>query len=97
MVKFECDNTIIIFNNAEGALEWLIANYESMNEYDLLSDYCCCFPAWVNSCYNAFDIVLDPGYYNYENLYELWKEEVLREIRNGYFYELEVIGEEVYD
>ena len=94
MIKFECDNKITYFKDAEAVLEWLIRNYEKGNEYDLLSDYSCCFPAWVNQNYNAMEILLDPEYYNYNDLYELWREEVMVDIRTGYFDELQPMEEE---
>ena len=93
MIKFERDNEITYFKDAEAVLEWLIENYDNMNEYDLLSEYSCCFPAWVNGNYCAFDILLDPVYYTYEYLYELWKEEVLCDINTGWFDELQPMEE----
>ena len=94
MIKFERDNEITYFKDAEAVLEWLIRNYEKGNKYDLLSDYCCCFPAWVNQNYNAMEILLDPEYYNYNSLYELWEEEVMIDIRAGYFDELQRMEDE---
>lgn len=91
MIKFERDNVITYFKDAEAALEWLIENYKKGNDYDLLSEYCYCFPAWVNQNYNAMDILLDPEYYNYNDLYEMWEEEVMSDIRCGHFDELEVM------
>ena len=89
MIKFERNNEITVFTNAEAALEWLIRNYEKGNEYDLLSEYSCCFPAWVNQNYNAMEILLDPEYYTYNYLYELWEEEVISDINSGWFDELQ--------
>ena len=89
MIKFERDNEITYFKDAETALEWLIENYNKGNDYDLLSEYCCCFPAWVNQNYNAMDILLDPEYYNYNDLYEMWEDEMCSDIRCGCFDELQ--------
>ena len=94
MIKFERDGEITYFKDAEAALEWLVENYNKGNDYDLLSDYCCCFPAWVNQNYNAMDILLDPQYCNYNYLYELWEEEVMSDIRNGWFDELQLMEDE---
>ena len=89
MIKFEHDNKIAFFKDAEAVLEWLIENYHKGNEYDLLSEYSCCFPAWVNQNYNAMEILLDPEYYTYNYLYELWEEEVISDIDSGWFDELQ--------
>ena len=89
MIKFERDNEITYFKDAEAVLEWLIENYHQGNKYDLLSEYSCCFPAWVNQNYNAMEILLDPVYYNYNDLYELWCKEVMIDINTGWFDELQ--------
>ena len=94
MIKFERDNERTYFKDAEAALEWLIENYHKGNQYDLLSEYSCCFPAWVNQNYNAMEILLDPEYYNYNDMYELWEEEVLSDIRAGWFDELQPMEED---
>ena len=57
--------------------------------FDLLSEYSCCFPAWVNQNYNAAEILFDPEYCTYNYLYELWEEEVISDINSGWFYELQ--------
>ena len=97
MIKFERDNEITYFKDAEATLEWLIENYYKGNEYDLLSEYCCCFPAWVNHNYNAMEILLDPEYYTYNYLYELWEEEVISYINSGWFDELQPMEEDDND
>lgn len=98
MIKFERDGEITYFKDARAALEWLVENYNKGNDYDLLSDYCCCFPAWVNHRYCAMDILLDPDYYNYNDLYEMWEEEMMSDIDCGCFDELERVWEdEEYD
>ena len=94
MIKFERDNVITYFKDAEAALAWLIENYNKGNDYDLLSEYGYCFPAWVNLNYNAMDILLDPEYYNYNDLYEMWEDEVMSDIRGGCFDELQVMEED---
>ena len=75
----------------------LVENYNKGNDYDLLSDYCCCFPAWVNHRYCAMDILSDPDYYNYNDLYEMWEEEMMSDIDCGCFDELEHVWEDEED
>lgn len=97
MIKFEYDNKIIYFKDAEAVLEWLIRNYEEGNKYDLLSDYSYSFPIWLNRNYSAMDIVLEPDYYTYDYLYELWEEEMLYDICAGYFDELQMMEDNEND
>ena len=97
MIEFKRNNTITYFKDEEEVFDWLVENYANMDDNDLLSEYSCCFPAWVNSNYSAFDILLDRVYCSYENLYELWKEDVLSDIRNGWFDELQIVEEKGND
>ena len=97
MIKFERDNKITYFKDAEAALEWLIENYNKGNEYDLLSDYSSSFPAWVNQNYSAMEILLNPDYCSYDNLYELWKEDTIYDINSGWFDELQPLEEDDND
>ena len=97
MIKFERDNKITYFKDAEAVLEWLIENYNEGNEYDLLSEYSYCFPAWVNQNYNAMDILLEPNYYTYDYLYELWEEEITSDINSGWFDELQFMEDNKND
>lgn len=97
MIKFERDGKITYFKDAEAALEWLIENYHKCNEYDLLSEYSCSFPNWVNQNYSAMEILLNPEYCTYNCLYELWEEEVISDINLGWFDELQPVEDDNND
>ena len=43
------------------------------------------------------DILSDPDYYNYNDLYEMWEEEMMSDIDCGCFDELEHVWEDEED
>ena len=91
MIKFERDNEIIYFKDAEAVLEWLIKNHDEGNKYDLLDEYSYWFAAWVEQNYTVMDILLAPEWYTYNNLYETWEEDILYDINSGWFDELQPV------
>lgn len=86
MIKFEKDNEVIEFENARAAAEWLTEMHDLNDEkYGLLlEDVEEPFDWWVNNNYTAYDILCEPHYFNYDELYEEWFNGLIWNIENNY-------------
>ena len=85
MIKFEKDNKIIYFKNAEEAAQWLIDQYHGFNnEYnELLEEIYVIFEDWVNDQWSAYDILCSLSHWDYEYIYNEWMQGLIFNIQEN--------------
>ena len=90
MIKFEKDNYIMYFEDADAAAEWLVKKYNEDGQFsDLLDEVYNNFGRWVNLYWTAYDILCEPHHFNYDELYAEWLERLAYDIHHNhieYFY-----------
>lgn len=85
MIRFEKDNKITYFKDAEAAAEWLETKWDEGDEEfgQILEDEYTPFAFWVNDNWTAMDILMDNDF-NYEDLHNEWLAELAYQIyHNG--------------
>jgi hypothetical protein len=85
MIKFEKDNYIMCFENADAATDWLVKEYDENGQFsDLLDEVYNNFGRWVNWHWTAYDILCEPHHFNYDELYREWLEGLAYDIHHNY-------------
>lgn len=86
MIKFEKDNYIMYFEDADKAAEWVINQYENGGEFeDILEDIYEDFGGWVNDQFTAYDILSDKAHYDFDELWKEWAEDLAYGIYHNHF------------
>lgn len=90
MIRFEKDNYIMYFDDADAAAEWLAKENEEGGQFeDLINEVSDNFGRWVNDHWTAYDILCDVKHFNYDELYAEWLEGLAYDIHHNfieYFY-----------
>ena len=90
MIKFEKDNYIMYFEDADAAAAWLIKEHDEEGQFaDLLDEVYNNFGRWVNLYWTAYDSLCEPQHFNYDELYAEWLEGLAYDIHHNhieYFY-----------
>jgi hypothetical protein len=90
MIKFEKDNYIMYFADADTAASWLIKEHDEDGQFaDLLDEVYNNFGRWVNWHWTAYDVLCEPHHFNYDELYAEWLEGLAYDIHHNhieYFY-----------
>ena len=90
MIRFEKDNYIMYFEDADAAAEWLVKEYNEGGQFKkLINEVYDNFERWVNNCWTAYDILCEPHHFNYDELYAEWFDELTYDIHYNhveYFY-----------
>ena len=90
MIRFEKDNYIMYFEDADAAATWLAKeNVEGGQFEDLINEVYDNFGRWVNHYWTAYDILCEPHHFNYDELYAEWLEGLAYDIHHNhieYFY-----------
>ena len=90
MIRFEKDNYIMYFEDADAAAAWLIKEHDEEGQFaDLLDEVYNNFGRWVNLYWTAYDILCEPQHFNYDELYAEWLEGLAYDIHHNhieYFY-----------
>lgn len=85
MIKFEKDNYIMYFKDADAAAAWLAKEYDEGGQFeDLLNEVSDSFGRWVNEHWSAYDILCEPHHFNYDELYAEWLEALAYDIHHNY-------------
>ena len=85
MIRFEKDNYIMYFEDADAAAKWLIKEYDENGQFsDLLDEVYNNFGRWVNWHWTAYDILCEPHHFNYDELYVEWIEGLAYDIHHNY-------------
>ena len=86
MIKFEKDNYIMYFEDADQAAEWVIDQYENGGEFEgILEDIYTDFGSWVNDNWTAYDILSEPTHYIFDELWDEWKANIAHDIHYNLF------------
>ena len=85
MIRFEKDNYIMYFEDADAAAEWLAKEYDEGGRFeDLINEVSDNFGRWVNEHWSAYDILCEPHHFNYDELYAEWLECLAYDIHHNY-------------
>ena len=83
MIKFEKDNYIMYFEDADAAAEWLVKEWGTDGNFaNILENEFYTFGYWLNDHYNALDILIMK--YTYEELYKEYMEDLAYDIHHNY-------------
>ena len=86
MIKFEKDNYVMYFEDADKAAEWVINQYENGDEFeDVLQDIYKDFGTWVNDQWTAYDILSESTHYYFDELWDEWARDLAYGIHHNYF------------
>lgn len=85
MIKFEKDNYIMLFEDADKAAEWLVKEFDEGGQFEeVLPEVAQTFASYVNDNYTAYDILCEPHYYKYDEMYNEWLSELAYDIHHNY-------------
>ena len=85
MIRFEKDNYIMYFEDADAAADWLVEEHDEGGQFsDLLDEVYNNFGRWVNWHWTAYDILCEPHHFNYDDLYAEWLEGLAYDIHHNY-------------
>ena len=85
MIRFEKDNYIMYFEDADAAARWLAKENDEGGQFeDLINEVSDNFGRWVNDHWDAYDILCDPQDFNYDELYSEWLEGLAYDIHHNY-------------
>ena len=86
MIRFEKDNYIMFFKDADIAAEWVINQYENCGDFEgILEDIYKDFGSWVNDQWTAYDILSESTHYNFDELWDEWKSILAHGIQHNHF------------
>ena len=85
MIRFEKDNYIMYFEDADVAAKWLAKENDEGGQFeDLINEVYDNFGRWVNDRWTAYDILCEPHHFNYDELYAEWLEGLAYDIHHNY-------------
>ena len=85
MIRFEKDNYIMYFEDADAAAKWLAKEFDMGGQFeDLINEVYDNFGHWVNDQWSAYDILCEPHHFNYDKLYSEWLEGLAYDIHHNY-------------
>ena len=85
MIKFEKDNYIMYFEDADAAAEWLAKENDEGGQFeDLINEVYDNFGRWVNDHWTAYDILCELHHFNYDELYAEWLDGLAYDIHHNY-------------
>ena len=85
MIKFEKDNYIMYFEDADAAAQWLAKENDEGGQFsELMDEVYDNFGRWVNEHWTAYDILCEPHHFNYDELYAEWISGLAYDIHHNY-------------
>ena len=85
MIRFEKDNYIMYFEDADAAAAWLAKEHDEGGQFeDLIDEVSDNFGRWVNEHWDAYDILCEPHHFSYDELYSEWFDGLAYDIHHNY-------------